>query len=285
MGLSENIKGIHHVSVSAYDGEAASRWYQENLGFELVQKKITAMNGKTEFFLLRKGNLLVELVQPHGRLREETRLRKIGVLDHYAIDTADLDVQAERALRKGMTLHGSTPDGITSYPHLGRNGVKGINFTGPEGEVIEFCHDESTDYSGKTGLLGFAHLALKALSLEHTEEFYGKLGFCKTGEGYLLAPDGKIRVAFLEHQGYVLEIIETDKGGSLEEKKQGGRIDHFALEVSDVREALYQAQKAKLPLLNHVIQELPLMEQGVKYFFVQGPDGERIEFVEIVSNV
>ena len=189
------------MSVSAYDGETASKWYQENLGFELVQKKITAMNGKTEFFLLRKRNLLVELVQPHGRLREETRLRKIGVLDHYAIDTADLDVQAERALRKGMTLHGSTPDGITSYPHLGRNGVKGINFTGPEGEVIEFCHDESTDYSGKTGLLGFAHLALKALSLERTEEFYGRMAFAKRGKGTFWRRMGRSGLLFWSIRG------------------------------------------------------------------------------------
>ena len=55
-------------------------WYEEKLGFEKLQQRIVVMNGRTEIALLRKGDLVLELVEPAGRLKEEAKLRGAGKL-------------------------------------------------------------------------------------------------------------------------------------------------------------------------------------------------------------
>ena len=160
-------------------------------------------------------------------------------------------------------------------------GVRGINFYGPGGEVLELCREEAADYHGKTGLSGWSHLALKVENLERTEAFYGKMGFQVRSKGYLPTPEGDIRIHYLEKCGFVMEVLEMT-GSGLEELKQRkeGRLDHIALRVRDIREAFDGARKNGYPLLNHTIQELPLLEKGIRFFFVIGPDGEKVEFVE-----
>ena len=85
----------------------------------------------------------------------------------------------------------------------------------------------------------------------------------------------------MEKCGFVMEVLEMT-GSGLEELKQRkeGRLDHIALRVKDIREAFDGARKNGYPLLNHTIQELPLLEKGIRFFFVSGPDGEKVEFVE-----
>lgn len=281
MELKDLIIGAEHLGVMTADVQKSIAWYEEKLGFKKVFQRIVPMNGRTEIAILSLKNLNLELIQPAGRLREEIREMGAGKWDHYAIDAPDLAMAAEEASYKEMKLHASTPKGITEYEHLGAKGVKGANYVGPGGEVVELCHDNQKDYSRKDGLQGWAHLALKVEDLSRTEAFYGKLGFQEIGGGYLPTPEGNLQIRFLEKNGFVLEVIEMIGEGLEELKKRGsGLIDHIALEVSDVQSAMDAARKEKLPLKNYVIQELPLLERGVRFFFIEGPDGEKVELVE-----
>ena len=176
-----------------------------------------------------------------------------------------------------MVLHTSTSHGIMEYPFLGEKGVRGVNFCGPGGEVVEFCHDNGKDYSGRTGLTGWAHLALKVRCLKRSEDFYGKLGFRTVGKGYVPISDRKIQIHFLENKGFVLEVIETPENMP---KTAVGTIDHVALAVQNIKETMDLVRMERLPFINYVIQELPLLERGIRFFFISGPDGEKIEFVE-----
>ena len=174
-----------------------------------------------------------------------------------------------------------TPEGLTFYEHLGEKGVRGINFYGPGGEVLEFCRDEALAYHGKSGLTGWSHLALKVENMESTENFYGKMGFRTISRGYLSTPEGDIQIHYLEKAGFVIEVLEMI-GSGLEELRQRkeGRLDHIALRVRNAREAFDEARKSGFSMRNHTIQELPLLEKGIRFFFVSGPDGEKVEFVE-----
>ena len=281
MSLENEITGADHLGILTGDLKRDVAWYEEKLGFEKLQQRIVVMNGRTEIALLRKGNLVLELVEPAGRLKEEAKLRGAGKWDHFAMEAPELEKEAALAEEKGLKVHPSTPDGLTWYEHLGEKGVRGINFYGPGGEVLEFCREEAVDYHGKTGLPGWSHLALKVENLERTEAFYGKMGFQVRSKGYLPTPEGDIRIHYLEKCGFVMEVLEMT-GSGLEELKQRkeGRLDHIALRVKDIREAFDGARKNGYPLLNHTIQELPLLEKGIRFFFVSGPDGEKVEFVE-----
>ena len=197
------------------------------------------------------------------------------------MEAPELEKEAALAEEKGLKVHPSTPEGLTFYEHLGEKGVRGINFYGPGGEVLEFCRDEALTYQGKSGLTGWSHLALKVGNMERTENFYGKMGFRTVSRGYLPTPEGEIQVHYLEKAGFVIEVLEMI-GSGLEELRQRkeGRLDHIALRVKNIREAFDEARMSGFSMKNHTIQELPLLEKGIRFFFVCGPDGEKVEFVE-----
>lgn len=279
MNLSENITGVQHLGIPVVNLKEAAAWYEENLGFKKFHEKIVMNPYKIDVAFLQLGDLVLELFQPSGSELAEVAKRKDGILDHYAIDTPDLEKCVELALKKGLKYHASTSNGITCYEHLGTKGVRGANFVGPNHEVVEFCHDNSAEYGCKSGLQGWAHLAVKVRSLKDSIVFYEKLGFRKTGEGYLDTPDGRIEIAFVFLKGFTLELIQMAGAGLEELKTRGaGHIDHIALDVYDIDEAFYEAKKIGLHSLDYLVKELPFFEFGVKFFTVVGPDGEKVEF-------
>lgn len=101
----------------------------------------------------------------------------------FCHEAPELEREAALAKEKGLKVHLSTPEGLTFYEHLGEKGVRGINFYGPGGEVLEFCRDEALAYHEKSGLTGWSHLALKVENMESTENFYGKMVSVLSAEG------------------------------------------------------------------------------------------------------
>ena len=59
---------------------------------------------------------------------------------------------------------------------------------------------------------------------------------------------------------------------------KSGAIDHIALDVVDIDTAFEIAQAGKYNLLDDSIQFLPFWENGVKFFTILGPNGEKVEF-------
>ena len=78
MSLENEIIGVDHLGILTGDLKRDVAWYEEKLGFEKIQQRIVVMNGRTEIALLRKGDLVLELVEPAGRLKEEAKLRGAG---------------------------------------------------------------------------------------------------------------------------------------------------------------------------------------------------------------
>ena len=176
-------------------------------------------------------------------------------------------------------MDSSTPDGIVYYEHLGAKGVKGINFSGPEKEVIEFCQDCARNYGGLKGLNGWSHLAVKVANLEQSVCFYEILGFRKISEGYVDTPDGRLYIAFVDMKGFCLELIQVQpREWERIKRVKTGRIDHVAFDVTDAREAFYACKKQGLTMLDCVVKELDFFERGIRYFMIEGPNGEHIEF-------
>ncbi|MDY3920049.1 MAG: VOC family protein [Candidatus Limivivens sp.] len=278
MALSDQISGVSHLGIATAVLKESVSWYEEKLGFQKVQQKVILAPAMLEVAFLKKGDLMLELCQPSGRAREEIRKRSAGFWDHYAIAAPDLEECVAEAQKKGMVFHSSTPEGITWYENLGEQGVHGANFIGPSGEVVEFCRDDAETSGGRSGLQGWSHLALKVRDLTRTREFYEKLGFRECGGGYLDTPDGRIQILYLENHGFQIEVLQMVGLGLLELERRGaGQIDHLALACPDAGEALWSAKQEKFRLQDFVLQEAQLLDRGVRYFRIIGPDGEKIE--------
>ena len=62
-----------------------------------------------------------------------------------------------------------------------------------------------------------------------------------------------------------------------------GAINHWALDAPDIEAAFENARALGLRLKDAEIQSIPTFwERGIRYFNVYGPNGETIEFCQIV---
>ena len=83
------------------------------------------------------------------------------------------------------------------------------------------------------------------------------------------------RVAFLQLGDLMIETYENHRAA-----EKAGAIDHVALATTDIEAAFAAAKEAGMHLLHSSIQSLPFWENGVRFFMVEGPNKERIEFCQ-----
>ena len=118
---------------------------------------------------------------------------------------------------------------------------------------------------------GMQHLGLPTNDIEKTIAFYESLGF----EVALRTVNEPVneQVAFRRLGSVTIETYENRAAAM-----QNGAIDHIALDVSDVDAAFEQVAKLGHTMLDHEVQFLPFWERGVRFFTIQGPNHEKVEF-------
>ena len=131
---------------------------------------------------------------------------------------------------------------------------------------------------------GFQHLGLPVTDIARSRAFYERLGFRAVFETTLPAEGGAIQVAMLDLSGFVLELYQL-VGAELAgiAARGDGHVDHLALNVADIEQAWEAARAAGLTPLEDAPVFLPFWDKGCKYFTVRGPDGEKVEFNQILG--
>lgn len=119
-------------------------------------------------------------------------------------------------------------------------------------------------------ITGLDHVGVPTMDMEATIAFYEAIGF-KTIYETLNNGD---RVLFMECQGITIETYEVKKAAGVR-----GAIDHLALAVSDLDKALEEAKKLPYPIVEGPCF-LNFWDNGTRYFMIQGPNGEIVEFAQ-----
>ena len=122
--------------------------------------------------------------------------------------------------------------------------------------------------------VGTTHLGMPTTCYDKTVEFYKGLGF--TEEFFLVCDDGG-RIIFLKLKGLMMEIYESSSSPGV-----AGAVDHIAIDVNDIEAVFEQIKAEGYTLLDDHICSMPFWANGEKYFTIQGPNGEKIEFVQIL---
>ena len=280
MELRDNIKGVQHLGIPVCNMEETKKFYMENFGFEVMHEKETFYPVKLNICFLKLGDLVIELFEHKSEdARKEVASRVTGVYDHFAIDAADFDDYAAKLINKGLKLAPGTANGVVLYENIKSKGIRGVNFVSPNGDVVEICYDNARSYAGKSGLLGWDHLAIRTKDIKESMAFYAGLGFAMTGNGYLDTDEGRLLIAFMTCKGFTVELIQL-VGAAVEDPDtwKTGKIDHIALDVENVQDAFMEARSKGYEMVDYGIQELPLFAHGCRYFSIKGPSGEKIEF-------
>ena len=130
---------------------------------------------------------------------------------------------------------------------------------------------------------GLQHIGIPVTNLKSSEQFYEGLGFKNMMTSHFEINGVKGYVSMMQRGSVIIEIYQMPPA-ELEEVKQrkNGHIDHIAFDVNDI-DATFQTLSSNG---YQVIEEAPVFlnfwTKGCKYFNILGPDGERIEFNQIL---
>lgn len=123
----------------------------------------------------------------------------------------------------------------------------------------------------KNLMSGIQHVGIPTNDIEATISFYEKLGFeiaLRT-----VNEEANEQVAFLKLNTLVVETYENKAA-----KLEAGAIDHVAIDVTDVQKVYELVEAAGLNTTQDTIHFLPFWENGVKFFTIEGPNKEKVEF-------
>ena len=118
---------------------------------------------------------------------------------------------------------------------------------------------------------GIQHIGVPTTDIVRSAAFYESLGF-RTELDTINETNGA-RVVFLRLHNLVIETYESPDAVG-----QPGAVDHIALDATDVDAAFVQAKAQGLNVLDEEVHFLPFWENGVKFFTIEGPNKEKVEF-------
>lgn len=130
---------------------------------------------------------------------------------------------------------------------------------------------------------GVQHTGIPVSNIETSREFYTKLGFedvmkTTTGSGART-----IYVSMMKRGNAIIELYQLPER-SLEEirSRKDGHIDHVAFDIDDADKAFEELKNAGFKPVQPAPVKLDFWDNGCKYFTIRGPDGEVLEFNEIM---
>jgi len=122
---------------------------------------------------------------------------------------------------------------------------------------------------------GIQHVGIPTDDIEKTISFYTGLGFetaLRTKNKVTNEP-----VAFLRLKNLTIETYENRAAA-----RRPGAIDHIALDVADIDKTFRAAKEEGYSLLDNEVRFLPFWEHGVRFFTIEGPNAEKIEFSQML---
>jgi len=118
---------------------------------------------------------------------------------------------------------------------------------------------------------GVQHIGIPTNDIDKTVDFYTGLGF----DLIYSTRNEKEEVRFLQLGNLIIETYQNFLA-----VMKDGAIDHIAIDVKEIEKLFSDIKSAGYNLLTPEIQSLPFWEKGIRYFIIEGPNKERLEFCE-----
>lgn len=127
------------------------------------------------------------------------------------------------------------------------------------------------------------HIGIPVTNIVASEIFYNRLGFSKIMQS-TFDEDGELGTCImLKNKDIILELYQLPEGKLKEiRERKNGHIDHITFDVDDIEIAFNAIKNASLTICEEKPVLLPFWSNGCKYFNILGPDGERLEFNQIL---
>jgi len=123
---------------------------------------------------------------------------------------------------------------------------------------------------------GVQHIGIPTNDMNATMDFYQRLGFTLAFETVI--KEENCRVCFFKLDNLCIETYENHQA-----VMRPGAIDHIAIDTTDINAAFEFAKNGGFKMLDTEIKSIPsFWANGVKFFKIEGPNLEIIEFCQIL---
>lgn len=130
---------------------------------------------------------------------------------------------------------------------------------------------------------GIQHIGIPVTDMTRSQPFYEKLGFEQVMRDTFEHGGDTGLCCMMKRGEVVIELFQMPPGELEEIRRRGnGHIDHIAFDVRDIDRAFSELREAGFTLDEPEPVRLGFWENGCKFFHVIGPDGERLEFNQIL---
>lgn len=127
------------------------------------------------------------------------------------------------------------------------------------------------------------HIGIPVTDLARSIAFYERLGFANVMSSSFTHNGDHGQVAMMQSGEIIVEIYQMPESVLSEiRQRKDGHVDHVAFDVEDIDEVFQTLKAAGFNVLEEAPVFLPFWKNGCKYFNITGPDGERLEFNQIL---
>jgi catechol 2,3-dioxygenase-like lactoylglutathione lyase family enzyme len=127
------------------------------------------------------------------------------------------------------------------------------------------------------------HIGIPVTNIKVSEAFYEQLGFKNVMGTTFKYNGGSGTVAMMQLNDMIIELYQMPEAELKEiRKRKNGHIDHIAFDVDDIDVIFKELKQASFNVLEEAPVFLAFWKKGCKYFNITGPDGERLEFNQIL---
>ncbi|GAB3937478.1 VOC family protein [Mucilaginibacter myungsuensis] len=128
------------------------------------------------------------------------------------------------------------------------------------------------------------HIGIPVTDIKESEKFYQRLGFANAMTAQFDHVAGKGDVIMMQLGDIIVELYQMPEAALDEVRNRGnGHIDHIAFDVDDIDETFAAVKEAGFTIIELQPIFLQFWTKGCKYFNIVGPDGERLEFNQILK--
>jgi lactoylglutathione lyase len=129
------------------------------------------------------------------------------------------------------------------------------------------------------------HIGIPVTSLKVSEAFYERLGFKNVMSATFEHNGDKGLVSMMQLNAMIIELYQMPESEltAIRERKNG-HIDHIAFDVDDIDETFSVLKNASFNIIEERPVFLAFWKHGCRYFNISGPDGERLEFNQILAS-
>ncbi|WP_184550964.1 VOC family protein [Mucilaginibacter sp. FT3.2] len=127
------------------------------------------------------------------------------------------------------------------------------------------------------------HIGVPVTNIVASQQFYSQLGFTNVMEAPFIDNGDTGTCVMMQFNSMVIELYQLPPAALAEiRSRSNGHIDHVAFDVNDIDEAFKTISQAGFNVLEPAPVFLHFWKNGCKYFNITGPDGERLEFNQIL---